>query len=83
MSTSDFLKHLFLSAVGSGQIKAASSPEESTRVMQNLMTQYLHAAQQMGRLNRQARKRVSPPMGAVVPQDDDAFTRQRGGALPS
>lgn len=76
MSNSDFLKHLFLAAVESGQIKADSASEEATRVMSRLMSHYLQAAQDMGRMNRRVRRRP----GAA---DELSWTDQRGGALPS
>ena len=77
MSNADFLKNLFLSAVGSGQIKAGTTtPDEATHVMESLMRQYLQAAQHMERLNRRG------PIDSHSQDEPDWFARH-GGALPS
>ena len=87
MSNADFLKNLFLSAVGSGQIKAGTTtPDEATHVMESLMRQYLQAAQHMERLNRRVRKRVSPIQHEPIDshsQDEPDWSARHGGALPS
>lgn len=83
MSNSDFLKHLFLAAVESGQIQAGSAPDEATQVMSRLMSHYLQAAQEMGRMNRRVRRRVGPATTGRITQDAPSWSDRRGGALPS
>ena len=74
MRKSDFFKHLYLAAVSSGQITATSTSASAVGVMQSLMSRYLDASQNLGRVTRLAKSRAA---------QDPPFVDQRGGGLSS